>query len=194
MAKSAAAATRKSLDRSEWIAGAIDALADEGVGGMCVEALAKRFGVTKGSFYWHFKDRRDLVGAVLSAWTVARIGEVDDEAAAGDGKARLLRLIAGDGGDRRDRREIAVELAVRDWARRDAQAAAAVEAVDRHRYETARRLFAAAGYGDDEAASRSRLLCAYRLGQRLLAGDRDDAQSAARERAIAELIAPSLDD
>ena len=42
---------RKPLGRSEWIAGAIDALADEGAAGMCVEALAKRFGVTKGSFY-----------------------------------------------------------------------------------------------------------------------------------------------
>ena len=189
--KSVPAKPRTQLDRIGWIEGAFEALAEEGLPGMRVEALAKRFGVTKGSFYWHFKDRRDLVGAVLSAWTAARISEADGDAAAGVENARLRRLIAGDGGDCR---EVAVELAVRDWARRDAQAAAAVEAVDRHRDETARRLFAAAGYGDDEAASRSRLLCAYLLGQRLLAGDRDDAQNAAREHAIAELIAPSLDD
>ena len=49
---------RTQLDRNEWIDSAIAALADEGLAGMRVEILAKRFGVTKGSFYWHFKDRK----------------------------------------------------------------------------------------------------------------------------------------
>ena len=188
MAKTEEAATRRLLDRREWIAGAIDALADEGVAGMCVEALAKRFGVTKGSFYWHFKDRQDLVGAVLSAWKDERVAEVDREAPAADEGARLRQLIDAFGNDRR---EIAVELAVRDWARRDAQAAAVVAAVDRHRLESVSRLLVAIGFGDDEAMSRSHLLYAYLLGDRLWVVDRDDPRSADSQRWIAELIAPS---
>ena len=191
MAKSEESATRRSLDRSEWIAGAIDALADEGVAGMCVEALAKRFGVTKGSFYWHFKGRQDLVDAVLQTWQAAQICKVDRHAAAGSGDAPLRQLIDNYGDDCR---EIAIESAVRDWAWRDAQAAAAVEAVDRHRLESACRLFVAAGLGEDEARSRSLLLFAYLFGQSLMALDRRDPQIAACKRSIAKLIVPSFDD
>lgn len=180
--------TRKPLDRSGWIAGAIDALADDGVAGMCVEALAKRFGVTKGSFYWHFKDRQDLVGGVLAAWKDDRIREDGSDVSATDEGQGLRKIIDAYGNDRR---EIAIELAVRDWARRDAQAAAAVAAVDRHRLENACRLFVAEGYGVDEAMSRSRLLYAYLLGDRLLVFDRQQHKSADSKRWIAELIAPS---
>ena len=60
-------APRTQLDRKGWIEAAIDVLADQGVEGMRVEVLAKSFGVTKGSFYWHFKDRQDLFNAVLNA-------------------------------------------------------------------------------------------------------------------------------
>jgi AcrR family transcriptional regulator len=180
--------TRKPLDRSGWIAGAIDALADEGVAGMCVEALAKRFGVTKGSFYWHFKDRQELLGAVLAAWKEGRIREDGSDVSAADEGQKLRKIIDAYGNDRR---EIVIELAVRDWARRDAQAAAAVEAVDRRRLENACRLFVAEGYGVDEAMSRSRLLYAYLLGDRLLVFDRQPPKIADSQRWIAELIAPN---
>lgn len=188
MVKAEESTTRKPLDRSGWIAGAIDALADDGVAGMCVEALAKRFGVTKGSFYWHFKDRQDLVSAVLAAWREDRIREVDSDAPAGAEGQRLRKIIDAYGNDRR---EIAIELAVRDWARRDAQAAAVVAAVDRHRLENACRLFVAEGYGVDEAMSRSQLLYAYLFGDRLLSFDRQQHQSADSKRWIAGLIVPN---
>jgi AcrR family transcriptional regulator len=56
---------RAALDRNEWVEAAIAVLAEQGVQGMRIEVLAKDFGVTKGSFYWHFKDRQDLFNAVL---------------------------------------------------------------------------------------------------------------------------------
>ena len=62
------ASPRTQLDRGNWIENAIDVLAHDGVGGLRVEVLAKRCGVTKGSFYWHFKDRRDLLDAVLEKY------------------------------------------------------------------------------------------------------------------------------
>ncbi|MBS1230867.1 MAG: transcriptional regulator, TetR family [Proteobacteria bacterium] len=178
-------ATRKPLDRHEWIEGAIDALADEGVAGMRVESLAKRFGVTKGSFYWHFRDRQDLVDAVLQAWKAGRIGGSDAPAA--QAREQLLQIIDVDGSDRKD---VAIELAVRDWARRDAQAGAVVEAVDRYRLESASRLFVACGLGDKEAKSRSVLLYAYLLGLSLMAFDRHDPKIVDAKRWIVERIVP----
>src|ERR671922_6013 len=56
------------LSRERWIAAALDALADGGMAAVAVEPLAARLGVTKGSFYWHFRDRDELLTAALQEW------------------------------------------------------------------------------------------------------------------------------
>ncbi|TAN04549.1 MAG: TetR/AcrR family transcriptional regulator [Rhodanobacteraceae bacterium] len=61
------------LSASDWERGALEMIADEGVAALAVEALARRLGVTKGSFYWHFKNREALLQAALKRW------EADDE-------------------------------------------------------------------------------------------------------------------
>jgi AcrR family transcriptional regulator len=180
---------RTQLDRNEWIDGAIEALADEGIAGMRVESLAKRLGVTKGSFYWHFKDRQDLVDAVLQTWKQGRIRDIDKQsgAAAGHEFDHLLQIIDVYSSNR-NRKGISIELAVRDWARRDTQASVVVEEVDTYRLEGARKLFVARGVGDNEAKSRSLLLYAYVFGQSLLAYDRYDPAIIDFKRWIAEHI------
>ena len=173
--KSVPAKPRAQLDRSGWIDGAIEALADEGLSGMRVEALAKRFGVTKGSFYWHFKDRQDLFDAMLQTWKDGRIRDIDKQRAmpAGNESEQLQQIIEIYSANR-NRKGISIELAVRDWARRDPQASAVVEEVDTYRLESACKLFVATGLSDSEAKSRSLLLYAYVFGQSLMAYDRFD--------------------
>jgi AcrR family transcriptional regulator len=56
------------LAREDWISAALDAATEGGVSAVAVEPLAKRLGVTKGSFYWHFRDRDDLLEAMLAEW------------------------------------------------------------------------------------------------------------------------------
>ena len=58
----------ESLTRDDWISGAWDMLGESGFEGVRVEPLARRLGVTKGSFYWHFKDRQELLEALLDRW------------------------------------------------------------------------------------------------------------------------------
>ena len=70
------ASPRVQLDRENWIESATDVLAREGLGGLRIEVLAKRCGVTKGSFYWHFKDRQDLLTAILEHWQEGRIRDL----------------------------------------------------------------------------------------------------------------------
>ena len=60
--------TRSSLSREQWVAAAVDLLVDGGIDQVRVDVLAKRLGVTRGSFYWHFKDRGELLEQVLQAW------------------------------------------------------------------------------------------------------------------------------
>ena len=166
---------RAQLDRSGWIDGAIETLANEGLSGMRVEALAKRFGVTKGSFYWHFKDRQDLFDAMLQTWKEGRMRDIDKQSAmpAGNESEQLQQIIDIYSANR-NRKGILIELSVRDWARRDPQVSAVVEEVDTYRLESARKLFVARGLSDSEAKSRSLLLYAYVFGQSLMVYDRFD--------------------
>jgi AcrR family transcriptional regulator len=161
------------LDRSAWIKNALAALAEEGPAGLRVELLAKRLKVTKGSFYWHFKDRRDLIDAVLDEWKDGRIRDIRKQTAAPTGQElETLRLTIEIYSAGRNRRGLPIELAVREWARRDSRAAAVVEEVDAERLACAARLFRAVGLSAGEAAARSVLLYAYVFGFSLMRCDR----------------------
>lgn len=181
--------SRTQLDRNDWIEAATDVLAKEGVGGVRVEALAKTCGVTKGSFYWHFKDRQDLLGAVLEHWREGRIRDIEKTTAFAPGKERdQLHYAIEVYGASRNRKGMAIELAVRDWARHDAEAAAVVEAVDLYRLECTRKLFVAAGMSDAEAKSRSLLLYACVFGLSLMHYGSFDENLSDLKRRIAERI------
>ena len=169
MEKKPAKITRTSLDRMAWIKGAIAILAEHGAERLRVEVLAKRLGVTKGSFYWHFKDRRDLLNAVLDYWKEGRIQDIrkQTQAEPGGEVAALLHTIEVYA-SARNRKGISIEAAVRDWARRDAQAIAVVEEVDAERLACSCRLFLACGRDTEEAQARSVMLYAYVFGVSLM--------------------------
>ena len=186
----ASAATRPPLDRKAWIQAATDALAEEGLAGLRVEVLAKRCGVTKGSFYWHFRDRQELLDEVLNLWKDGRIRDVSKQARGEPGKPleQLVRVIDVYSSSR-NRRGIQIELAVRDWARRDPKAAKVVEEVDQWRLKSAKDLFIASGMGAQEAASRSLLLYAYSFGLSLMIYEHFDGDVGALRAQIADFIA-----
>lgn len=59
---------KKPLSQEDWERAALEIIARQGIGAIAVEPLAKYLGVTKGSFYWHFSNRRDLIGSALKRW------------------------------------------------------------------------------------------------------------------------------
>lgn len=184
--------TRVQLDRDAWIDGAMDVLADDGVSGLRVEVLAKRLKVTKGSFYWHFEDRRDLLMGVLQVWKEGRIRDIIKQTRAQPGhELEQLHHVIDVYSAGRSRRGMLIELAVRDWARRDAEAAQVVAEVDDIRLRCARDLFLACGVSMDEASSRCLLLYAYVFGVSLMNAERFDTDVSRLKRDIAELIARS---
>lgn len=179
-----------SLDRAAWIKGALAALADEGHAGLRVETLAKRLHVTKGSFYWHFRDRRDLVDAVLEEWRNGRIADIHKQTAAGPGQELdALRHTIEVYSAGRNRKGLPIELAVREWASRDARVASVVEEVDAERVACAVRLFELLGVAPAEAAARSVLLYAYVFGFSLMRCNRFLPDSSAAKDWIARQIA-----
>jgi len=71
MVRKGTGATRRgepTLTAADWAEAALQLIAEKGLGSLTVEALAARLGVTKGSFYWHFAGRADLLAATLSRW------------------------------------------------------------------------------------------------------------------------------
>ncbi|WP_041656183.1 TetR/AcrR family transcriptional regulator [Azoarcus sp. KH32C] len=184
--------TRVQLDRNAWVQAATEVLAEEGISGLRVEVLAKRLKVTKGSFYWHFQDRRDLLMAVLQVWKEGRIRDIVKQTRAEPGRElQQIYHVIDVYSTSRSRRGAMIELAVRDWARRDSDAAAIVAEVDDWRLRCARELFLACGVPMEEASSRCMLLYAYVFGISLMIYDKFDSDVARVKRDIADLIAQS---
>jgi AcrR family transcriptional regulator len=83
----------RTLDRERWEAAALDAFEAGGLPAVAVEPLARALGVTKGSFYWHFKDRRALIDAMVARWERLHVDRPVEAAAIEDPRERLMALL-----------------------------------------------------------------------------------------------------
>jgi AcrR family transcriptional regulator len=176
------------LDAEAWIAAAFDALAEGGIDAVRVEPLAKALDITKGSFYWHFADRRALLNAMLASWADGRIAAIQQQAAVRGGPEKVLGDLADLYTRHANLRGLTIELAIRSLARTDEAAAKAVRSVDRERLRHVGELFVALGWPSSQAQARAILFYSYLFGQSLL--DPKVVPVAARDRAIRALIAP----
>jgi AcrR family transcriptional regulator len=158
--------------RNNWVDEGLRALADGGPDSVRVEALAKTLGVTKGGFYGYFAGRRALLEEMLDAWERLGVDEVIErvEAGGGDARAKLRRLsaIAGESDE-----ALRIDLAVRDWARRDKRVAGRLRRVDNRRMEYMRALFGAFCPDDDEVEVRCLLFYSLWIGSHFIAADHD---------------------
>lgn len=82
------------LSKEDWVRAALFAIADGGTAAVAVEPLAARLGATKGSFYWHFPNREQLIAAALELWEREGTDDVIAELApVSDPVERLRRLL-----------------------------------------------------------------------------------------------------
>jgi AcrR family transcriptional regulator len=140
------------LGPAEWVNAGLKALAKSGFSALKADTLANSLGVSRGSFYWHFADVSAFQAAILGRWReialeniIAEIeGTADDRL-----EALVYRAFAADSG---------IERAVRAWATADAQARAAVEAVDVERIRYLRKLLIEAGVHQNVARTRARIM------------------------------------
>jgi AcrR family transcriptional regulator len=151
------------LDATAWVDAALLELNANGIDRVRVEVLAKQLGVTKGSFYWHFKDRDALLAAMLEQWrrraTLLLIERLDRQGAPPDRRLReLLRLPLQ---KERSAQAAEIELAIRLWGRTDARARAALEEVDELRLRYIGQLLVQSGTPPDLARARAILAYSY---------------------------------
>jgi len=175
-----------------WIRAGFAELARTGVEGVRVEVLAKNLGVTKGGFYRRFRDRAALLEAMLRDWSSGRIAAIEQQASLEGETARerlkgLTRLYS----ERMNTEGMAIELAIRQWARSDEAASAAVASVDAARLKNVALLYRATGLSSDEADAQAFLFYCFIFGQSLLFLDRSPRK---RAQLIARSAEKLLDD
>jgi AcrR family transcriptional regulator len=157
--------------RGRWIDEGLDALASGGPDAVRIESLARALGVTKGGFYGYFDDRRTLLDEMLDVWERRSVDEVIDrvEAGGGDAKAKLRRLSALAGAQRGE--ALKIDLAVRDWARRDKRVARRLKRVDNRRMDYLRALFGTLSRHDDDVEVRCLLFYSLWIGNHFIAAE-----------------------
>jgi AcrR family transcriptional regulator len=157
--------------RTAWIEAGLEALAAGGPDAVRVDLLAKALGVTRGGFYWHFASRQALLDALLDAWEHRSTDEV-------------LVKVEEEGGDARDkvrkagmltfsRDLLPIDLAVRDWARRDRAVAQRLRRVDNNRMEYLRALIGTFCDDPDDVEARGMLAFSLAIGSHFIAADHD---------------------
>ena len=158
--------------RSSWIDEGLRALAAGGPDAVRIEPLAQALGVTKGGFYWHFDDRRALLDEMLDTWerVMHRRG---DRARRGRGRGRQGQAAAAVRARllERVRELLRIDLAVRDWARRDRTVAERLRRVDNRRMDYMRSLFGAFCPDEDEVEARCMLAFSLWIGSHFIAAD-----------------------
>jgi AcrR family transcriptional regulator len=145
------------------------ALADGGPDAVRIDPLARALEVTRGGFYWHFAGRQALLDEILDAWERAAIDDVLDrvERRGGDPSTKARRAGALTLGDEL----LPVDLAVRDWARRDPAVSQRLRRVDNRRMEYLRAQFRAIGVDEEEIEARSLLAFSLLIGNHLITAD-----------------------
>ena len=164
-------ATRTPRDR--WIEEGLQALAAGGPDAVRVEGLAKKLGVTKGGFYGYFADRDALLEAMLDAWERESTDEVIDrvEREGGDPRTKIQRAgVLTFSSDRL----LPIDLAIRDWARRDEAVAERLRRVDNRRMALLREMIGTFCSDADEVEARSLLAFCVAIGEHFLAADHGD--------------------
>lgn len=151
--------TAPRLTPDDWFRGAFDALIEEGVEGVRISRIARRLGVTSGSFYWHFRDRQGFQERMLERWLEL---------------LAAVTVVAGSDGRRAKLAELPdlllpqrlpdLDLAMRAWARRDEAVAKAVAKGDEFRIRRCESMLREAGLDAELAARRAPLILWAHIG------------------------------
>ncbi len=154
--------TKNNLNREEWVQAAWDFLIKEGISNFKLTTLCQILGVTKGSFYWHFKDRDELLNVLLQEWerrSTQRFIEMVNSYR-GHPKEAFTKMIQAVVATR----NIEIDHVFREWAALDSRAENLVKKIDERRLNFLRDIFQRMGFTEEEADTRAILLYYYAIG------------------------------
>ncbi len=154
---------RKQLQRFDWLQKALEIFVDEGIDSIRITRLASDLGVTRGSFYWHFHNREDLIDSLVSYWkdknSVAITASVSQALSLADGIFRFFETCIDE-----SQFDPRLDLALREWARRSDAIRALLDGEDQIRIEALRQFYLRFDYPMPQALIRARVLYYSQIG------------------------------
>lgn len=155
--------TNHRLSREEWLRLALEEVSKKGGAKLRIDKLAKSLGVTKGSFYWHFKDRGDFIKSLVQFWGEHTTGQVIRRTGqdAANPRQRLMAVMQIIFTEFQDK----YELPIRAWAAEEPSVVPIVREVELQRLAFIRSLFAEMGFQGQDLEMRARLFVCYGEGE-----------------------------
>lgn len=174
--------TQRTLSREEWLDAALEVVSRQGGAKLRIDALVRQVGVTKGSFYWHFKNRDDFVRCLIDYWHERYTLTVSDHLDRIEGTPHeklgiLMDMVFVE-------RLTRYDLAIRSWAAAYPELQPLVKRTDDHRLKYLRQLFAGIGFDREGADLRSRVF----LGETAWEAARFENMSKSRRRKQAKQL------
>jgi AcrR family transcriptional regulator len=151
--------TRRGVSKGEWLEAGLQALSKGSISDITIEGLARHLGIAKAGFYWHFKNRQDLLNQLLDYWIheTTEVVADNEKFLELEPRARLMQLS-----------EMILEydltryeLSIRQWALQDVMAARAVRKINKIRLDFVREAFSELGFTDDDLEMRTMLYACY---------------------------------
>jgi AcrR family transcriptional regulator len=149
------------LTKSTWIEHGLRTLASDGANALKVGPMARRLKVSRGSFYWHFRDIADFRSQVLQFWQERTTEQVIRDLEAAKAQPNRLKHLMR----RAFVTERSLERAIRSWAAEDKGVAATVATVDTRRVSYIAKMLVAAGVESRRALPRAAFIYWAYLGQ-----------------------------
>ena len=155
-------------NREDWLNTAMDTLISEGVEQVKVLTLAEKLDCARSSFYWYFKNRSELLNALLDHWAETNTKAIITSAnqPADTINFALAKLYAG--WLKGDTFDSALDFAIRDWARRSGTVRRALDISDNARIEAITSMYTRFGYSETEAIVRARTVYFTQIGYAML--------------------------
>ncbi len=156
------------VTRQDWLNMARDVLVNEGVAEVKILSLSTRMGVSRSSFYWYFENRDDLLAALLDEWEARNTAQIVahcrmQAANITEALCNFFRCFVDPA-----KFDAGLDLAIREWSRRDDKLRARVDTADATRIAAVIAMFETQGYGKTDADARARILYFMQLGYHAL--------------------------
>jgi len=156
-------AERKQLQRFDWLLKALEIFIGEGIDAVRITRLADELNVSRGSFYWHFSNREDLIDALVDYWkdrnTTSVVDSVKDAKSLSSGIFSFFETCLNT-----ELFDPRLDLAIREWARRSVEIREQLDIADNTRVEALTRFFQRFDYPMPEAFIRARVLYFAQIG------------------------------
>ena len=158
---------RKAYSRTDWLEAAKKMLIDSGIDDVKVDLIAKKMKITRGSFYWHFKSRQQLLDELLADWRKRNLEGIKMLRAVSDTSVPSVTDCIRFWINQEDE-VLTFDMAMRVWGRKSREVARAINDIDDAWIDLLNEMFVTRGFDQRRAFARARIVYFHQMGYHTL--------------------------